>query len=56
MDNGEACFILSSRNEVDRTAAVSAAGTSPEPTLQHPSTDHTLPAPRITRPSCEPGL
>uniref|UniRef100_A0A8C4PSG3 Potassium sodium-activated channel subfamily T member 1 n=1 Tax=Equus asinus asinus TaxID=83772 RepID=A0A8C4PSG3_EQUAS len=24
MDNGEACFILSSRNEVDRTAAVSA--------------------------------
>lgn len=23
MDNGEACFILSSRNEVDRTAAVS---------------------------------
>lgn len=26
MDNGEACFILSSRNEVDRTAAVSAPG------------------------------
>nr|XP_040142538.1 potassium channel subfamily T member 1 isoform X3 [Ictidomys tridecemlineatus] len=25
MDNGEACFILSSRNEVDRTAAVSEA-------------------------------
>jgi len=25
MDNGEACFILSSRNEVDRTAAVSQA-------------------------------
>lgn len=25
MDNGEACFILSSRNEVDRTAAVSSA-------------------------------
>lgn len=25
MDNGEACFILSSRNEVDRTAAVSPA-------------------------------
>lgn len=24
MDNGEACFILSSRNEVDRTAAVSS--------------------------------
>lgn len=29
MDNGEACFILSSRNEVDRTAAVSALAPSP---------------------------
>uniref|UniRef100_A0A452DVE5 Potassium sodium-activated channel subfamily T member 1 n=1 Tax=Capra hircus TaxID=9925 RepID=A0A452DVE5_CAPHI len=31
MDNGEACFILSSRNEVDRTAAVSA----PRPPAPH---------------------
>lgn len=31
MDNGEACFILSSRNEVDRTAAVSA----PAPRAEH---------------------
>lgn len=30
MDNGEACFILSSRNEVDRTAAVSAVGPAPQ--------------------------
>lgn len=29
MDNGEACFILSSRNEVDRTAAVSEAEALP---------------------------
>lgn len=32
MDNGEACFILSSRNEVDRTAAVSS-GRLPQPVL-----------------------
>lgn len=32
MDDAEACFILSSRNEVDRTAAVSAAVKSISPT------------------------
>lgn len=51
MDNGEACFILSSRNEVDRTAAVSVGGApGTEPPLccrplalappPHPSQDH----------------
>ncbi|PNJ45125.1 KCNT1 isoform 17, partial [Pongo abelii] len=34
MDNGEACFILSSRNEVDRTAAPTEA--SPSALTNHP--------------------
>lgn len=37
MDNGEACFILSSRNEVDRTAAVSAPAPSPGPEQEDPA-------------------
>ena len=43
MDNGEACFILSSRNEVDRTAAVSA----PQPPASHlPASQRAEPLPQ----------
>lgn len=50
MDNGEACFILSSRNEVDRTAAVSATG-PPAPRDPQP---HRRPSPANTSPPTEP--